>query len=73
MRIVDVKLLWKSLGKFLRLTGRGRRRPELTLADGVREGWLTPAANPRGPLPPRKPVMPLRQLLEELDRDREDR
>jgi hypothetical protein len=71
--MVNVKALWWSLGKILRLTGGVRSRPESTLADLARKGLVTPAANPRGPLPPRKPVMPLRQLLEELDRDREDR
>jgi len=41
---------------------------------GVREGWLTPAKKPFGPLPPRLPaVATLEELLEELAQDREDR
>lgn len=42
---------------------------------GVREGWLTPAKRPFAPLPPGKPVLGLtfEKLMEDLDRDREDR
>lgn len=42
---------------------------------GVREGWLTPAKRPFAPLPPGKPVpgLTLEKLMEDLDRDREDR
>jgi prevent-host-death family protein len=42
---------------------------------GVREGWLTPARRPFPPLPPGKPVpgLTLEKLMEDLDRDREDR
>jgi antitoxin (DNA-binding transcriptional repressor) of toxin-antitoxin stability system len=43
------------------------------LAQGVRECWLTPASNPGGDPPRRKPIMPLQQLLKELDEDRTDR
>ena len=42
---------------------------------GLREGWLTPAADRTGRPPPRKPVkgLTLEQLLAELDHDREYR
>jgi len=42
---------------------------------GVREGWLKPAKRPFAPLPPGKPVpgLTLEKLMEDLDRDREDR
>jgi prevent-host-death family protein len=42
---------------------------------GVREGWLTPAKRPFAPLPPGKPVpgLTFEKLMEDLDRDREDR
>lgn len=44
------------------------------LADAVREGLITPAALPPGKPPPAPtPVMPLSQLLAELDESREDR
>ncbi len=43
------------------------------IAQGAREGWLTPAKNPgRGPLP-RKPVMSFEELMKDLDEDRADR
>lgn len=42
------------------------------IAQGVREGWLTPAKT-SGEIPPRKPVMTFRQLMEDLEKDRADR
>jgi prevent-host-death family protein len=54
-------------------------RPERPLTDeeflarGIREGWLTPAEDPHGPLPPRRPIMKLAELMRDLDQDREDR
>ena len=42
------------------------------LADAVREGWLTPPTLVGGQ-PPRKPVVPFRDLMRELRRDRDDR
>lgn len=42
-------------------------------ARGVREGWLT-LPTEAGPLPPPpKGIMTLAELMEELDKDREDR
>lgn len=45
------------------------------VAQGVREGWLSPATIPPStPMPaPPKGIMTLEQLLEELAKDREDR
>ncbi|MEX1184405.1 MAG: prevent-host-death protein [Gemmatimonadota bacterium] len=43
------------------------------LADAVRAGWLRPPVMPTGTVPPRKPVAPLSELLDELARDRDDR
>ena len=44
------------------------------LADAVRKGWLTPPAAPGLPPPPAPaPIMPLEQLLTELDQDKSDR
>ena len=43
------------------------------IAEGMREGWLTPARNPgTGPLP-RKPAMKFEDLMRDLDESREDR
>jgi hypothetical protein len=42
------------------------------LAEAVREGWLAPPLLASGP-PPSKPVMTLRDLMQDLQRDREDR
>ena len=52
------------------------RSPEVAdalLSEGVRRGWIRPAALPQQGAPPRKPVMTFRQLMKELDRDRSDR
>jgi len=52
-----------------------RYKDHPVLARGIREGWITPAENPGGLLPPRNliPGYTLEQLLADLDRDREDR
>ena len=41
------------------------------VAQGVREGWLTPARGSGG-IPPRKPVLTFRELMDDLERDRSD-
>lgn len=43
------------------------------LAEAVRSGWLTPAEIVSDEPPPRLPVAPLKDLLQELDEDRTDR
>jgi prevent-host-death family protein len=76
-------------GETIVITDRGRPVAEINparqvpdrykdhpvLARGIREGWITPAENPGGLLPPRHPIAgyTLEQLLADLDRDREDR
>jgi prevent-host-death family protein len=78
-----------AAGETVLITDRGRVVAEINparqvpdrykdhpvLARGIREGWITPAQNPGGPLPPCKtiPGYTLEQLLADLDRDREDR
>lgn len=55
---------------------REHRSPLLAdalLAEAVRKGWLTPPVLAPGGPPPRAPVAPLRELLQELAADREDR
>ncbi|MGI8894212.1 MAG: type II toxin-antitoxin system Phd/YefM family antitoxin [Casimicrobiaceae bacterium] len=43
------------------------------LAEAVRQGWLTPPAFVSREPPPRLPIAPTRELLEELTRDRDAR
>jgi antitoxin (DNA-binding transcriptional repressor) of toxin-antitoxin stability system len=53
--------------------GRSEFLADAMLADAVRRGWISPPAVVGADPPPRKPVMALRDLMRELDRDREDR
>lgn len=53
--------------------GRAQTIDDAVLADLVRSGFLTPPLAPSEPEVPRRPVARLTALLEELDRDREDR
>ncbi len=50
---------------------RSPRIHDALLADAVRKGWVTPAATTGIPLPPRRPVAMLQEILRELARDRE--
>ena len=52
-----------------------RPKTESVIERGIREGWITPAKRPFGPLPPGKPVpgLTFEKLMEDLARDREDR
>jgi antitoxin (DNA-binding transcriptional repressor) of toxin-antitoxin stability system len=54
-------------------SGRSPFLADAMLAEAVRAGWITPPALVGDGPPPRKPVMPFRDLAEELQRDREDR
>jgi antitoxin (DNA-binding transcriptional repressor) of toxin-antitoxin stability system len=74
-----------AAGETIVVTDRGRAVAEIVrprrddhesfIERGAREGWLTPATDRSGSLPPRKPIpgYTLEQLLADLDRDREDR
>ncbi len=53
--------------------GRSPLLADALLAEAVRQGWVTPPALPASGPPPRKPVMKFHELLEELERDRDDR
>jgi antitoxin (DNA-binding transcriptional repressor) of toxin-antitoxin stability system len=53
--------------------GRSPLLADALLAEAVRNGWLTPPAAPGKAAPPRKPVTTFRNLMHELQRDREDR
>jgi antitoxin (DNA-binding transcriptional repressor) of toxin-antitoxin stability system len=47
--------------------------PDVLLAEAVRKGWLKPALISQATPPPRLPVKTLRSVMNELQRDREDR
>jgi antitoxin (DNA-binding transcriptional repressor) of toxin-antitoxin stability system len=53
--------------------GRSPLLVDALLAEAVREGWLTPPTLVGSEPPPRKPVMTLRQLMQDLQQDREGR
>ncbi len=53
--------------------GRSPLLADALLADAVRQGWITPPALVGADPPPRKPVMSLRELMVELEQDRDDR
>lgn len=54
-------------------TGRGPLVSDAYLAQAVREGWLSPPLVVRESPPPRLPIAPLAQLLDELNNDRGER
>jgi antitoxin (DNA-binding transcriptional repressor) of toxin-antitoxin stability system len=53
--------------------GRGHLLADAQLAEAVREGWLVPPLLAGSNPPPRKPIMTLRDLMQDLERAREDR
>lgn len=52
---------------------KGSVDAESRYADAIRAGLITPARNRIRSMPTRAPVMTFEALMEELDRDREDR
>lgn len=54
-------------------TAPNKRDPQAWWDEQVRLGNITPAKNPRAPLPPRHPIMSFEKLMAEIDKDREDR
>jgi hypothetical protein len=82
MRSVGLKVLKNKLSEYVRLaaggetvlvTDRDRVVAEIVLAELVREGWLAPPVLGGSAPPPRKPVMTLRALMQDVDQDREER
>lgn len=53
--------------------GRSPWLADALLADAVREGYVTAPLMVAEGAPPRMPVAPLREVLKELDLDRQDR
>jgi antitoxin (DNA-binding transcriptional repressor) of toxin-antitoxin stability system len=53
--------------------GRSPILSDALLAEAVREGWVTPPMIVSAEPPPRRPIMKLRDLLKDIESDREDR
>ena len=53
--------------------GRSAMGSDALLAQAIREGKITPPSLKSRAAPSRKPVMPLRKLLDELEEDRKER
>ncbi len=53
--------------------GRAASAQDALLAEAIRKGWMTPALGPTTAQVPRRPAVPLKSLLDELDGDRADR
>ena len=53
--------------------GRSSIPADATLAEAVRQGWLSPPALPSGEVPPRLPVALFATLMRELKADRDGR
>lgn len=53
--------------------GRKLASDDDLIAEGIREGWLTPATIPPGAPPPRRPIIPFEELMADLQRDRDER
>jgi len=53
--------------------GRSPLLADAMLADAIHNGWLTPPAFAGGGAPPRKPIMTLNELMQDIRHDREDR
>lgn len=55
------------------LEGIAERDKDAALADLVRRGVLRPPLITGGPVPPGRPIAPLKELLKDLDEARSDR
>lgn len=53
--------------------GRAEVLEDARLAEGVRKGWIRPRLEGDDEPPPRQPWATLAEILEDLDRSREDR
>ena len=53
--------------------GRSLLLGDALLAEAVHRGWITPPVLARAEPPPRAPVAPLHELLQELVQDRQER
>jgi antitoxin (DNA-binding transcriptional repressor) of toxin-antitoxin stability system len=53
--------------------GRSTMIADAWLAEAVRNGWITPPAFSQDAAVPRKPMMSFRELMMEIEADREER
>jgi antitoxin (DNA-binding transcriptional repressor) of toxin-antitoxin stability system len=53
--------------------GRSAMLADSWLAEAVRTGWITPPAFASDASMPRKPIMSFRELMREIEADREER
>lgn len=53
--------------------GRSPLLSDSLLAEAVREGWVMPPALVASSPPPRKPVMAVRDVIKDIEHDRESR
>lgn len=53
--------------------GRSPILADSRLADAVKKGWITPPLIVESSPPPRLPIVPLSEILHELDLDRSER
>jgi len=66
-----------AAGEAIVVTDRGHPKARLMplsagerIAQGIREGWITPPQRPRGPMPVHQRFTPIRPWREILDEDR---
>lgn len=52
---------------------RSKMLADARWAELIRTGIVTPAVNPRGPMPKNDPIMTLQEILDGLNEDRADR
>jgi antitoxin (DNA-binding transcriptional repressor) of toxin-antitoxin stability system len=53
--------------------GRSPLLADALLTEAIREGWLAPSVLAGSGAPPRKPIMALRDFMQDVLQDREDR
>ena len=88
MRPIALRDLQEKLDEYIHLAEGGERvvaelvpprgdhspwSAESPLSDAIRCGWINPPAARNRPLPRPTPIAPLREILGELAKDREDR
>ena len=65
--VTDREVWWRKL------YGRSPLLADALLTEAIREGWLAPSVLAGSGAPPRKPIMALRDFMQDVLQDREDR